>query len=204
MNQPLATRERLLEVARTLFAANGYEGTSVRAITTAAEANLGAITYHFGSKEQLYFAVLQSAWEPTLDEIERAAAGLQAPLEQLKVAVRALFAGIGRRPEIAPIMIREIARPGSVAPPIQESVRRLFGFLSRLIQAGQSDGTIVSGDPHLLTLSVMAQPFHIMALRHRMGPLIGVQASEEAVFERVVDNAVAFVRRGLSSKETKT
>jgi hypothetical protein len=82
-------------------------------------------------------------------------------------------------------------------------VRRLFAFLSGLVGAGQADGSIVPGDAHLLTLSVMAQPFHILALRPKMGRVVGVQASEGATFDRVVDNAVAFVRRGLSSKETK-
>jgi len=201
MNQERATRERLLEAARELFAHHGYDGTSVRAITAAAEANLGAITYHFGSKEELYFAVLDSAWEPTLDNIEGETTAFEAPVDRLEAAVRALFANIGRHPEIAPIMLREISRPGALARPIQKSVRRLFAFLSSLIEAGQADGTVVSGDAHLLTLSVMAQPFHIMALRHRMGSVIGVQVTEGAVFERVVDNAVAFIRRGLSPRE---
>lgn len=201
MNDSLSTRERLIEVARPLFAQRGYEGTSVRAVTAAAEANLGAITYHFGSKEGLYFAVLKSAWGPTLARLERAAGEHELPLDRLKAAVRALFASIDGHPELAPIMLREISRSGSVSPPIQESVRRLFTFLSGLIQAGQADGTIVSGDAHLLTLSVMAQPFHILALRHKMGSVIGVQASEGAVFERVVDNALAFLHRGLSAEE---
>lgn len=184
-----------------LFAQHGYEGTSVRAITTAATANLGAITYHFGSKEELYAAVLKSVWEPTLDNLERATVGLEAPLDRLAAAVRALLVNIGQHAEIAPIMLREISRPGAVSPPIRESVRRLFAFLSGLVQAGQTDGSIVPGDAHLLTLSVMAQPFHILALRPKMGPVIGVQASEGATFDRVVDNAVAFVRRGLSAEE---
>ena len=202
MNEPLATRERLLEVARTLFAQHGYEGTSVRAITAAAQANLGAITYHFGCKQELYLAVLQSAWEPTLANLEAAAARHKTPLDGIEAAVRALFTNIERQPEIAPIMLREISRQNMVALPVQESIRRLFAILAGLIRAGQVDGSIVPGDAQLLSLSVMAQPFHIMALRHRMGPVIGVRATEGAVFERVVDNAVAFVRRGLSSKET--
>ena len=51
-------RERLLLAARDLFAQHGYDGTSVRDITARAKANLGAITYYFGSKEALFYAVI--------------------------------------------------------------------------------------------------------------------------------------------------
>ncbi len=52
-------RERLVEAARQLFASAGYDATSVRDITARAHANLGAITYHFGSKQALYHAVIE-------------------------------------------------------------------------------------------------------------------------------------------------
>jgi AcrR family transcriptional regulator len=48
------TRERLLATAERLFAERGYAATSVRQITDAAGANLGAVNYHFRSKENLY------------------------------------------------------------------------------------------------------------------------------------------------------
>jgi len=53
------TRTRLLDVAETMFAANGFASTSVREITDAAGTNLGAINYHFQSKENLYAEVFR-------------------------------------------------------------------------------------------------------------------------------------------------
>ena len=52
------TRERLLGSAERLFARNGYAGTSLRQITADADANIAAVNYHFGSKDQLLTAVL--------------------------------------------------------------------------------------------------------------------------------------------------
>jgi AcrR family transcriptional regulator len=56
-----ATREKILKAAARAFARDGYEGASIRAIVGAAEVNQAAINYHFGSKEGLYRAVLQTA-----------------------------------------------------------------------------------------------------------------------------------------------
>jgi AcrR family transcriptional regulator len=54
---PPDTRERILDTAERLFAEHGFAGTSVREITDAAAANLGAVNYHFQSKENLYAEV---------------------------------------------------------------------------------------------------------------------------------------------------
>lgn len=47
------TRDRLLAATRRCIAANGLVGTTSRDIASTANANLAAITYHFGSKDEL-------------------------------------------------------------------------------------------------------------------------------------------------------
>lgn len=76
-----ATKERILDAAEALFMEHGFEGTSLRVITTAADVNLASAHYHFGSKEDLFEAVLRRRLDPMnqervrlLDEYERAAA----------------------------------------------------------------------------------------------------------------------------------
>ena len=53
------TRNRLLATAERFFAEKGFDGTSVRDITTAAGCNVAAVNYHFGSKENLYREVFR-------------------------------------------------------------------------------------------------------------------------------------------------
>lgn len=52
------TPSKLLDAAEHLFARQGYEGTSIREITTAAGVRLALAHYHFASKEDLFRAVL--------------------------------------------------------------------------------------------------------------------------------------------------
>ncbi|MFT3760799.1 TetR/AcrR family transcriptional regulator [Thauera sp.] len=53
------TRDRILDAAERLFMEHGFEGTSMRMITSAANANLAAVNYHFGSKDALIQAVFR-------------------------------------------------------------------------------------------------------------------------------------------------
>lgn len=58
MSQP-DTKTRILDSAEQLFAKDGFHNTSTRAITSAADVNLAAVNYHFGSKDALLQAVFE-------------------------------------------------------------------------------------------------------------------------------------------------
>ena len=57
--QSKATRERLVEAARTLFWERGYEPTSLADVVKRAKANPGSLYYFFKTKQDLLLAVLE-------------------------------------------------------------------------------------------------------------------------------------------------
>ena len=65
------TKTRLLDAAEQLFSREGFANTSLRNITAAADANLAAANYHFGSKEALLTAVLERRFHPLNAERQR-------------------------------------------------------------------------------------------------------------------------------------
>ena len=54
-----ATRTHLIEVATQLFAARGYEGTSIEAVLAEAGVSRGSLYHHFAGKDALFWAVLE-------------------------------------------------------------------------------------------------------------------------------------------------
>lgn len=69
------TRNKIIKAAARIFAEHGYDGASIRNIVAKADVNQAAISYHFGSKEGLYRAVLQMALESLLQaDVSTAAA----------------------------------------------------------------------------------------------------------------------------------
>ena len=54
-----ATRARLMRAAERLIGRRGYDSVSIRDLTSAADVDVSAIHYHFGSKQALSAAILE-------------------------------------------------------------------------------------------------------------------------------------------------
>jgi AcrR family transcriptional regulator len=69
------TRTRILDAAEELFMLHGFEGTSMRLLTSRAAVNLAAVNYHFGCKDALIEAVFRRRLDPMnaerIAELER-------------------------------------------------------------------------------------------------------------------------------------
>ncbi len=77
------TRRKILESARELFYLNGYTNTSVDDILTASHAKKGNFYFHYRSKEELGFAVLDSFVQEQEAEIQAILSGDGRPLDRL-------------------------------------------------------------------------------------------------------------------------
>jgi len=199
MNESHDTRQALLASARTLFAKFGYAGTSIKEITSAAQANLGAVTYHFGTKDKLYDDVVRSLVGPLLETVREAASKPGTPLERIEGCVRAYFHYVYVNPEGLSIMMHELSLGRDLPVPIREIIPQLIATIAQLVQSGQGDGTIVAGNPRLLTISVIAQPAFHLIVRRPIREIVGIDILDHAQRDLVLDHVVAVVRRGLSN-----
>jgi AcrR family transcriptional regulator len=159
MEEPTASR--LLDAGRRLFAKGGFEGTSVRQLTSEADANLGAVTYHFETKDSLYQAVLARVFGPVRERLRQLA---QSPLpapERLEAFVKGMFLHLKESEDLPRFMVQEIVLGDHPSPQILETVRTVVGSLASIIEDGQEDGTIVAGGPVLLALTLLSQPIYL-------------------------------------------
>lgn len=72
-----STPERILDAAEALFAERGYEGVSTRSITELAGVRLNLLSYHFGTKEQLFRAVIDRRLDVIVGRREKSLAQLR-------------------------------------------------------------------------------------------------------------------------------
>ncbi|WP_132148570.1 TetR family transcriptional regulator [Kribbella antiqua] len=130
------TRERLLNVAEQRFGEGGYEGTSLRAITVAAAANIAAVNYHFGSKEALLRAAVARAMAPVnterrrrLDQLE---AGSPTPEQLIRAFIEPGLDLVLRRGERGAVVARFIGR---IAFDPSQRIRDLYAAESDPIES---------------------------------------------------------------------
>ena len=99
------TAKRIIEAAEQLFADEGFEGVSLRSLTQAADVNLAAVNYHFGSKDALIDAVVERYVTPInenrlaqLDDLEKEyGADTVIPIEKiLRAFLEPFLTHIGR------------------------------------------------------------------------------------------------------------
>ena len=76
--QLFSTKQRILGAAEALFARHGFAGASLRQVTAAANVNLAAVNYHFGSKENLINEVFRRRLDDLNAERLKALAEAQA------------------------------------------------------------------------------------------------------------------------------
>jgi len=101
------TRAAIVEAAYHLFLCNGYHGTSMRDIAEAAGIALGGIYNHFGTKEDIYVAMLAER-HPFLNIVPALQAACGESVEELvSDAATRMIAALGQSQDMVGLMFIE-------------------------------------------------------------------------------------------------
>ena len=138
-----ATRSRLIAAAGEIFAAQGYQKSTVREICSRAGANIAAVNYHFGDKTELYLAVIRESIGAAIED-GRALAATSSPEDQLSALISAMLGKMSadaRRPGWHfRIMAHEMVAPTAVFARVVDEVigpqyQRLRRIIAKIIGA---------------------------------------------------------------------
>ena len=77
------TRQKLVDVARQLFAKNGFENTTMNDIAISSGKGRRTLYTYFKSKEEVYYAVIESELERLSDKLDEVAAKKIRPQEKI-------------------------------------------------------------------------------------------------------------------------
>jgi TetR/AcrR family transcriptional regulator len=119
------SRSKLMEVGTQLFAEKGLNGVSVRELTQAAETSISMISYHFGSKEGLYSAVLQQQFD-CFKEIKAIRETVSDPVTLIENYLRWTFQRHRNHPYLLRFYTSELTNPtlffASIVMPVIDEV----------------------------------------------------------------------------------
>jgi AcrR family transcriptional regulator len=204
MNQRSDTRDRILAKARNLFASKGFSGAGIREITRAANANLGAVTYHFGSKRALYDAVLSALGGDLAGRVELAAASAGSTADRIEAVIHAMFAFFREVPEAPLLLLHEIAATGAPPAALVPLIRRNLQAVEQVLCEGRARGDVRATRPMLVAFTMISQSVWF-ALVGRFLPEIGAIPPDDGTFAaRVEAHVVEVVRRSLLPEAPST
>lgn len=145
---PDRVRENILAVAQSVFAEKGLSGARVEEIAARTETSKRMIYYYFGSKDGLYAAVLERAYEKVRSGEQALNLDSLTPVAALRRLVRFTFDHHARNPEfIRLVMIENIhhARYMRDSPVIKAVNRSAIERLEQLCARGVAGGVFRDG-----------------------------------------------------------
>jgi len=147
-----ATGARVLRAAGALFAERGFHGTTMRDIAARAGANVASGHYHFGSKRDLYVAVLRATFAEVRGLLERGGVQVdEARLERMSPAdLEALLEKrlalmltnlLGPPPSLhGTLMMREMLDPSEALPiVVTEFIEPMTADIAAIVRRLASD-----------------------------------------------------------------
>jgi AcrR family transcriptional regulator len=197
----LDTRAALMKAGLHAFARRGFDGASVRDITREAGANLGAITYHFGSKRALYSEVLKANLTPVVDRVGIAAAGPGTPTERLSAVISVFFEQLSKNPELPRLMLQEVSAGKQPPPEVVAIVQRNAGYVMGILREGRAAGEMHCADLLFTTVSIVAQPLFMNIMAPLLREVGGIDMSHSNTRKAASEHVQAFVRAALQPRE---
>lgn len=198
------TSERLLNTAERLFAEYGYDGVGMRALADEAGVNLGAATYHYGSKEKLYIETVMRRFRPLAEErlkllrlLENEAKGKPVPVEKiLDCMLRPPFMTVLEHPHFPALLARNLFMP---PPFMQELLDKELPTVNEPFLAALSR-TLPNLPPEVLLFRDVFAGGVLLMISRQLSKM--PMRDNPAFCELVLKEMVTFIAAGLRAEST--
>jgi len=194
-----ARRTRLLTEAIRLFGRNGYEGTSLDAVASAAGVRKQTLLYYFPTKEALLESCVVQTSERIAMELSRALEEETSSSRKAEAVIRTLFRLAEEWPEF-PQFIREAGRLGPhvterFAAVLEPLRLRALAFLAK----GMNEGSVRVQDPALLLFTCYTAVIGSITEAGVLRAVVGEDRSRTALHAREQE-VLSFVRNALATE----
>jgi len=138
-----ATQENILRAATKIFAKDGYAGGRIEQISKAAKSHDRMIYYYFGSKEELFIAVIEDTYRRFNEAESKLVLNMNDPVEDLKILVCFMWTYYQQHPEFITLLNSENLHRGkhiSKSLRAREYSSQAISLLDRVLAQGAELG----------------------------------------------------------------
>jgi TetR/AcrR family transcriptional regulator len=195
-----ATRKRILEVALTLFAARGHDGTTISEVARQAGVAQPLLHYYFESKTELWKAAINMVYQEHRDEFAAAEHLLDSlePRMVMQMMLRHWVQLSAKYPEVGLIMQHEA---GQDSPRLQWLVEQHLqptqALTANVLESAQREGSIKEIPvQHLIPIITGAVRFFFSSGPY-MKSIFGIDVNDPAEIKKHADYIVDILLNGL-------
>lgn len=198
------TRAAILGAATHEFSAHGFAGARIERIARAARCNIRLLYHYFGSKKQLYIAVLDAACSDFGRSLAQIDYDFSDPVGCAEKLLRSNFRYFEDNPHLEGLIrTEEMLRGRFLAQSalVMMEGARLRDTLARILTAGEMGGQIRPGvDPVQLYVTIAALSRFDLGNAWSLGALLDADLTGRAWRKERLEHAVELLRAWLTDR----
>jgi TetR/AcrR family transcriptional regulator len=206
IRNPERSRAAILDAAEQLFAERGYDATSLTQVGARAGVSRATPGYFFGSKSDLYQAVLDRSFAQVREAVRtgraRALASNQSPEAILAGAVSDYFDFLTARPNFVRLIEREALNGGRLPEGVSHLSAGQEALAAISAELGLDDAP--SGEAAQLLLSIIALCWFPMIHTRTVAPAVGIRLEDAEEIEQRKRHVIGLVLHGLRNSTAFT
>lgn len=172
-----AGAEEILAAAKDLFARRGFDAVSISDIATQAGASKANVFHHFGSKEDLYLAVMRNACHRSEALLANMLDRQGDASTRITEYIRQHLEMLNEDPESSRLVLREVlqSNPTRGQELAERAFKDDFAMVTRLFREGQQTGQLARRiDPVFAAFLMLAANVMLFQSQHVLRHLPGV------------------------------
>lgn len=201
---PETTRADILNAARVEFAAAGLGGARVDKIAEKSGANKRMIYHYFGSKEDLFAAVIEDAYSSIRVSEMKLQLGTLDPVMAIKKLVEFTWNYYLKNPEFITLVTSENLHKAKHVVGnnnLKKLQQAYVESVDEILKRGVASGVFRPGiDATQLCITIAAIGFYYLNNRHTSGALFGFNFTSEAALKARLEFNMETVMRMILAK----
>lgn len=144
------TKRKIFETSMELFAKKGYEATSIEEITSVVGVAKGTLYYHFSSKEEIFYFLIEEGMKLLKNSIDIKTSKLENNLDKLKAIILIQIKVIVKYENFISILLSQIWGQEQRNKKCREYVFEYISMIENIIKDGMNKQEIIDGDSSVI------------------------------------------------------
>ncbi|MBP3708055.1 MAG: TetR/AcrR family transcriptional regulator [Clostridia bacterium] len=150
------TKRKIFETSMKLFAEKGYDATSVEEITSVVGVAKGTLYYHFSSKEEIFYFLIEEGMKLLQNSIVIKTTQKKSAIEKLKCVILIQLKIIYKYQDFLRIILSQIWGKEPRNLKCKEYVKQYLKIVEEIVEQGIKNGEIIESNAETIAIGIFS------------------------------------------------